>query len=175
MDPVGDPPQRNTGLTLNFNATARSLADSYWPAFGALLSSSAPAPADGVMMAMAALNGVSTTVSPLLLQTMLREAWNSTAIVQTDCCDSVTWTYAYERHRNASFTQTDAIARFIAMGGGAYFGFDGNTYKPLVEAALANGTISSQSMVEVGTRVLETEMKLGFYDQVSYVHILSTS
>ena len=65
MDPAAVPFK---GGGLNFNATQRSLADSYWPAFGALLASSGPAPADGVMMAMAALNGISTTTSPLLLQ-----------------------------------------------------------------------------------------------------------
>jgi hypothetical protein len=201
------------GAGLNFNATQRSLSDSYWPAFGALLESSGRAPADGVMMAMAALNGISTTTSPLLLQvclpacpparppaclpatlpaclsvpclraymfvylfvyllqTMLRDTWHSDAIVQTDCCDSVTWTYNFMRHRhpNSNYTQGEAIAAFIAMGGGAYFGFDGNTYKPLVEAGVANGTNAShtwiprQQIIAIGARVLETQMKLGAY------------
>ena len=46
------------GMASAFNATPRSLADSYWPAYGALLASAGPAPADGVMCAMSTLNGV---------------------------------------------------------------------------------------------------------------------
>jgi hypothetical protein len=70
-------------IGLNFNATARSLADSYWPAFGALLDSNGPSPADGVMMAMAALNGVSTTTSSLLLKTMcVHRPFCSVAVLQ---------------------------------------------------------------------------------------------
>lgn len=50
---TGDPP----GFKSAFNATNRSLADSYWPAYGALLSDNAPSPADGVMCAMSEVSG----------------------------------------------------------------------------------------------------------------------
>jgi len=41
------------------------------------------------MCAMSQLNGVSSCGNSLLLQKQLREEWQSDAIVQTDCCDSV--------------------------------------------------------------------------------------
>jgi hypothetical protein len=62
------------------------------------------------------------------------------------------------------------------MGGGAYFGFDGNAYKPMVAAGIANGTnishtwISTERMIEVGTRVLETEMKVRYLTIIIILH-----
>ena len=38
---------------------------------------------------MSRLNGVPSCGNKLLLDTQLRQAWHSDAIVQTDCCDSV--------------------------------------------------------------------------------------
>ena len=45
--------------------------------------------AEGVMCGYAALNGVPSCQDPLLMQTLLRDEWKSTALVQTDCCDSM--------------------------------------------------------------------------------------
>ena len=69
------------GPPITFVATNRSLADSYFPTYGAFQSPSAGR-ADGIMCAMSQLNGVPSCGSELLLKTMLREAWGSDAIVQ---------------------------------------------------------------------------------------------
>ncbi len=145
-----------------FNATKRSLADSYWPAYGALLESHAASPADGVMCAMSSVNGVPSCVDPLLLKTMLRETWQSDAIIQTDCCDSVGSVKTFLK-----ITPAEALARYISAGGGAYFGFDANMYRPLLMEGLKNGTIKHSDVVAIGTRAIETELKLGFFDQHS--------
>ena len=91
---------------------------------------------------------------------MLREGWGSDAIVQTDCCDSLGSVSSFLRVPPAQ-----ALAQYIAAGGGAYFGFRGQMYKPLLLQSLANGTVREADVVAIGTRVLETELKLGFFDQ----------
>ena len=93
---------------------------------------------------------------------MLREVWQSDAIIQTDCCDSVGFVQTFLK-----ITPAEALAQYIAAGGGAYYGFDGNMYRPLLMEGLKNGTIKQSDVVAIGTRVIETELKLGFFDQHS--------
>jgi beta-glucosidase len=64
-----------------YNATNRSLADSYFPTYGAY-QNPAKGGADGIMCAMSELNGVPSCANPLLMTTMLREQWKSDAIIQ---------------------------------------------------------------------------------------------
>ena len=64
-----------------YNASARALADSYFPTYGAFQRPELGA-ADGIMCAMTELNGVPSCADPLLLTRQLREEWGSDAIVQ---------------------------------------------------------------------------------------------
>lgn len=130
-----------------------------WARYRALLASDAPSPADGVMCAMSSLNGVPSCVDPLLLNTTLREAWQSDAIIQTDCCDSVGSVASFLK-----IPKAEALAMYVNAGGGAYYGFEGGNYRPELLAALANGTVHNSTIRAVGNRVLETEMRLGFFD-----------
>jgi beta-glucosidase-like glycosyl hydrolase len=74
---------------------------------------------------MSQLNGVSSCGNTLLLQKQLREEWNSDAIVQTDCCDSVqTMKGAISpRTRKPIANYTEAFGNAVNAGLGTYYGF----------------------------------------------------
>jgi beta-glucosidase-like glycosyl hydrolase len=44
--------------------------------------------AEGIMCAINSLNGIPSCVDPLLHE-KLRNEWNSSCFIQTDCCDSI--------------------------------------------------------------------------------------
>lgn len=102
---------------------------------------------------------VPSCVDDLLLKTMLRDTWHSDAIIQTDCCDSVTSVAQFLR-----ISDNEALTRYVNAGGGAYYGYRGGQFKPAMLAAIAAGNISAATIMAAGTRVLETELRLGFYD-----------
>lgn len=126
------------------------------------LTQGAPSPADGVMCAMSSINGVPSCVDSLLLTKMLRQTWHSDAIIQTDCCDSIGYVKKY-----LQVSPAQALAEYIGAGGGAYFGFDVQMYRQQMVEGLKNGAIKQSDLVTIGTRVIETELKLGFFDQHS--------
>lgn len=51
-------------------------------------------------------------------RTMLREEWQSDAIIQTDCCDSIQTMSDF----NKSLTKQAALAKAVNDGLGVYFG-----------------------------------------------------
>lgn len=51
---------------------------------------------------------------------MLREQWNSDAIIQTDCCDSLQ-TISDFKYKN--LTKSEALALAVNDGLGVYFGY----------------------------------------------------
>ena len=153
---------RINGTSYNalYNATNRSLADSYLPTYGAFQRPDAGA-ADGIMCAMTELNGVPSCADPFLMTTMLREAWSSDAIIQTDCCDSIR-TMAQFGYEN--LTDSEALALAVNDGLGVYFGFAVTEFREAMAANLKDGNISEATVRAAGTRVLLTQMKLGFFD-----------
>ena len=70
------------------------------------------------------LNGVSSCGNRLLLETQLREAWQSDAIVQTDCCDSVqTMVGAISPRTGKPMVNfTEAFGTAVNAGLGTYYG-----------------------------------------------------
>ena len=124
------------------------------------------------MCAMSQLNGVPSCGSELLLKTMLREAWGSDAIVQSDCCDSVqTMKGEISPHTGKPvINNTEALGLAVNSGLGAYFGYWVSPFRDsmadlLGPAEYGNGeTISAATLKAVAKRVLLSHFRLGFYD-----------
>ena len=121
---------------------------------------------------MSQLNGVPSCGSELLLKTMLREAWGSDAIVQSDCCDSVqTMKGEISPHTGKPVANnTEALGLAVNSGLGAYFGYWVSPFRDsmadlLGPAEYGNGeTISAATLKAVAKRVLLSHFRLGFYD-----------
>ena len=66
--------------------TDRDLYDQFLPAYKAYQTEGG---ANGIMCGYAAFDGVPSCGNKRLLQTILRDEWNATSMVQSDCCNSV--------------------------------------------------------------------------------------
>lgn len=160
------------GQQYTFVATNRSLADSYFPTYGAFQRPELGR-ADGIMCAMSELNGVPSCASPLLLDTMLRQKWRSDAIVQSDCCDSVrTMVNEVSPATGRPVANlTESLGLAINSGLGAYFGYYVGPFKDAMfdllspQPKYANGeSVSAAKLAEVAQRILLSHFRLGFYD-----------
>jgi beta-glucosidase-like glycosyl hydrolase len=109
------------------------------------------------------LNGVSSCGNPLLMTTMLRQAWQSDAIIQTDCCDSIQTMSDY----NKSLSKQEALAKAVNDGLGVYFGYWVGPFRDMMQWNLGNGTIKPETVVAAGQRVILSFMRLGFFDDHS--------
>eukprot|EP01065_Artemidia_motanka_P042620 TRINITY_DN5750_c0_g1_i1.p1 TRINITY_DN5750_c0_g1~~TRINITY_DN5750_c0_g1_i1.p1 ORF type:complete len:780 (+),score=184.39 TRINITY_DN5750_c0_g1_i1:74-2413(+) len=145
-----------------FNATARSLADSYLPTYGAFQRPNVGF-ADGIMCAMTELNGVPSCADPFLLNKSLRQDWGSDAIVQTDCCDSIR-TINNPFHYQGIRTDKDALLLAANSGVGVYFGFSVGEFKQDMLDLVGNGTLSRTLIEGYAARVILSFMRLGFFD-----------
>ena len=143
------------------NVTSRSLGDSYIPTYGSYQRPS-EGNADGIMCAMTSVNGIPSCINPYLLSTLLRKEWISDALVQTDCCDSIS-TINNPFHYNG--TTTDQQALVLAAGTvQVYFGFRGGEYIPAMTSLVENGTIPMSQLNSSAARIIKSMMKIGLFD-----------
>eukprot|EP00041_Stephanoeca_diplocostata_P022483 m.537193 g.537193 ORF g.537193 m.537193 type:complete len:814 (-) comp22073_c1_seq1:59-2500(-) len=150
----------NTRYNALYNASNRSLADSYLPTYAAFQNPSRGF-ADGIMCAMTELNGVPSCVNHFLLTDLLRTEWQSDAIIQTDCCDSLQ-TISNFGYKN--LTKSEALALSVHEGLGIYFGYWVGNFREWMMENLGNGTILPQEVRAAGERVLLSFLRLGFFD-----------
>eukprot|EP00051_Salpingoeca_urceolata_P014504 m.184768 g.184768 ORF g.184768 m.184768 type:complete len:823 (-) comp18105_c0_seq3:34-2502(-) len=144
-----------------YNVSSWALGDSYIPTYGAYQDPSRGA-ADGIMCAMTEINGVASCASTYLMTELLRNTWHSDAIIQTDCCDSLTaMVHAGYKNLNAS----GMLAEAVNHGLGVYFGFNVNEFRRDMAYNLGNGTIKEATIRAAGERVLLSFFRLGFFDQ----------
>lgn len=77
------------------NVTAHDLHDHYLPPYQSLQApreawtGDAGGRAEAIMCSSARFQGTYSCAAPLLLKDVLRQDWRSDALVQTDCCDSI--------------------------------------------------------------------------------------
>lgn len=103
---------------------------------------------------------------------MLRDAWKSDAIIQSDCCDSVnTMRGQRSPHTgNPVANVTEALGLAVNEGLGAYFGYDVGGMRAAMTDLLGadeygNGEkVSVETLKAVAQRVLLSHFRLGFYD-----------
>jgi len=148
-----------------FNATNRSLADSYFPTYESFQRVE-EGRADGIMCAMTELNGVPSCASDYLLKDILREEWGSDAIVQTDCCDSIQ-TINNPFHYKNTTNNKDALRLAVEAGVGVYFGFIGHELRPYMDDLLASGALPTELIEKYAARVVLSFMRLGFFDTLA--------
>ena len=155
-----------------FTATNRSLADSYFPTYSAFMRPDAGA-ADGIMCAMTTMNGDASCASHWLLNDTLRVAWKSDALIQTDCCDSLSSmvnahdVYDPKTKKNVS-TYQEALSMSVDNGLQVYFGFDGGAIRPDFMYNLGNGTTTLQQLEDAAARILLSQMRLGLFAGAEY-------
>eukprot|EP01062_Namystynia_karyoxenos_P005902 TRINITY_DN12045_c0_g2_i1.p1 TRINITY_DN12045_c0_g2~~TRINITY_DN12045_c0_g2_i1.p1 ORF type:complete len:1023 (+),score=199.81 TRINITY_DN12045_c0_g2_i1:121-3069(+) len=144
-----------------FNVSERNLGDSYYPVFGAYQLPD-KGRADGIMCAMTEINGEAPCASPLLLQKKLRQDFKSDALVQTDCCDSITTMTSL--HYRGITSNAEALALAVNTGVGAYFGYQVTPFKEAMAGLIANGTVPLTTMRGHAERIVLSFMRLGFFD-----------
>ena len=147
------------------NVTNRSLADSYLPIYAAYQKPSV-GNADGMMCAMTSVNGVPSCGNPYLLTTLLREVWESDALVQTDCCDAIR-TMNDPFHYNGITTDSEALQLGVETGVQVYYGFSANSLLPAFEVLLSNGSLQMAQLDSAAARIVKSQMKLGLFDSHS--------
>jgi beta-glucosidase len=99
--------------------------------------------------------------SPYLLKDVLRGRWASPAVVQSDCCDSVSDIYIGHR-----FTPTleDAVAVGTNAGTQLIFGGNVTASRIAMVAALAAGKVTKEQLQANVARALLTRFRLGEFD-----------
>ena len=149
-----------------FNVTKKALADSYFPVFQAFQQKGR---ADGIMCAMTMIRiedepPFPPCASSYLNDEVLRKTWHSDALVQTDCCDSVSTINEPFHYMNIS-SDKEALAIAVLKGNlQNYYGFKAELMrKNLQELAMASKEILLKVKLSA-ERVLISFFRLGFFD-----------
>lgn len=135
----------------------RWLFDQQTPVYRAL---AVDAQAEGVMCSMNSLNGVPACAN-LELYSILRDSWNSSAIVQTDCCDSLSTAVDELKYYP---TLEDAVVASMEAGLQGLFTTDPTAGVAALATAVANGRVSSALLDAAITRQLVARFRVGEFD-----------
>eukprot|EP01060_Flectonema_neradi_P006051 TRINITY_DN14037_c0_g1_i1.p1 TRINITY_DN14037_c0_g1~~TRINITY_DN14037_c0_g1_i1.p1 ORF type:complete len:768 (+),score=137.30 TRINITY_DN14037_c0_g1_i1:94-2397(+) len=141
----------------------RSLSDSYLRGYEALQRPD-KGHADGIMCAMSSVNGVPPCGSEYFMKTILRDTWNSDALIQTDCCDSI---HSMNSEFHFENITTDYEALKIAIDRGnvqVYFGFRGGGFSQDWRYHIGNGTLSIKQLQSSVSRIIKSQMRIGLFD-----------
>lgn len=149
----------NTRHTFNTFVTDYDLWDTYLPAFRNLVVDAKVA---GVMCAYNAYNGEPCCGNNFLMQEILREKWNFTGYVTSDCGAIDDFYQHHKTHPDAKYAAADAV----------YNGTDidcGNeAYKALVDAVKAG--IITEKQIDISLKRLFTiRFRLGMFDPAENV------
>ena len=136
----------------------RDLYDQFLPAYEAYQTEGE---ANGIMCGYAAFDKVPSCANTRLLQTILREQWNSDAMVQSDCCNSVNSIWSLHGY---VASLEDAVA--AAMNAGTQLCYMCHLQEQdAVLAAIAHGKINESTLDAAVSRMLLTRFKHGEFDQ----------
>lgn len=149
----------NTRHTFNTFVTDYDLWDTYLPAFRNLVVDAKVA---GVMCAYNAYNGEPCCGNNFLMQEILREKWNFTGYVTSDCGAIDDFYQHHKTHPEAKYAAADAV----------YNGTDidcGNeAYKALVDA-VKTGIITEKQIDISLKRLFTIRFRLGMFDPAENV------
>jgi beta-glucosidase len=156
----------NTMPTPVMNVTGRDLYDSYLPGYAAMQTEGG---ADGIMCGFGAFDGVPSCANKRLLQDVLRGEWASDAVVQSDCCDSLT---SIKSQHGYVDTYEEAVAAAFDGGLSLCFGCDphldhgpsGNA-STYLKNALRTGLVKAPQLTAAVARIMLTRFRLGEFDE----------
>ena len=139
----------------NTIASKKDLAETYLPAFEALVSE---AKVEGVMGAYTRLNGDPTCASPFLMGKL--KEWGFDGYFVSDC-----WAIRdfHEAHR---VTKTPTESAAMAINAGCDLNC-GNTYVHMI-AAEQEGLVSKETIRNAVVRLMRTRMRLGLFDKTEF-------
>eukprot|EP00494_Astrolonche_serrata_P023152 UN23410 len=113
------------------------------------------------MCGYASLNGIPSCVSKDLMQTKLRDEWKSGAILQSDCCDSVSSVYGH-KYVNSTY---DALVLAVKTGLQLYYGFSRKQFQQFFQQAIDKGDLKQSQLDNAVKRILLTRFRLGEFDE----------
>ena len=158
--------QTNTMPTPAMQVSERDLRDSYLPGYQAMQTEGR---ADGIMCGFGSFDGVPSCANKRLLGDVLRGEWRSDAVVQSDCCDSLT---AIKSEHNYTATYEEAVGVAFDAGLDLCFGCDphldhgpsgqASTY---LKNALAEGLVKPAQLTDAVSRIMLTRFRLGEFDE----------
>ena len=149
-----------------FNVSRKSLADSYLPVFQAFQQDGR---ADGIMCAMTMIRidndlPFPPCASSYLNEVLLRREWQSDALVQTDCCDSVSTINEPFHYKNIS-SDKDALAIAVLEGNlQNYYGYKVHQMRTDLLDLAAKSPRLFTKVEQAAKRVLLSFFRLGFFD-----------
>ncbi len=139
----------------NTIASKKDLAETYLPAFEALVSE---AKVEGVMGAYTRLNGYPTCASPFLMGKL--KEWGFDGYFVSDC-----WAIR-DFHESHRVTKTPTESAAMAINAGCDLNC-GNTYVHMI-AAEQEGLVSKETIRNAVVRLMRTRMRLGLFDKTEF-------
>eukprot|EP01047_Picozoa_sp_COSAG01_P051376 COSAG01_NODE_5296_length_4352_cov_4.733365_3_plen_408_part_00 len=162
--------QSNTMPVPALTITERDLRDQFLPAYEAFqLTNSSLAwdgreggRAEGIMCSYASFDGTPSCASKRLLHDILRDEWGSEALVQSDCCNSIStiWSQHHFEH-----TEEDAVVAAFAAGTQICFACGQREIAALTKA-LHDNKVKVDLLDRAIERLFLTRMRLGEFDTV---------
>jgi len=148
----------------NFNPTPYDLWDTYLPAFRELVTKANVA---GVMCAYNAINTQPCCANDLLMNDILRNQWQFTGYVTSDCWAIDDFFRYHKTHKDATAAAVDALIHGTDVECGR------TVYTTLVDA-VKNGLVK-ESQIDVSLKRLFTiRYRLGMFDPASMVKYAQT-
>ncbi|MFV0328937.1 MAG: glycoside hydrolase family 3 C-terminal domain-containing protein [Dysgonomonas sp.] len=149
----------NTRHTFNTFVTTYDLWDTYLPAFRDLLEDANVA---GVMCAYNAYSGEPCCGNEQLMQQILRDKWNFTGYVTSDCGAIDDFYRHHKTHPDAKYAAADAVFHGTDIDCG------NEAYKALVDAV--NTGLISEAQIDVSLkRLFNIRFRLGMFDPAENV------
>lgn len=144
----------NTRHTFNTFVTPYDLWDTYLPAFRDLVEDANVA---GVMCAYNAYDGQPCCSNELLMQEILRDRWNFTGYVTSDCGAIDDFYKHHKTHPDAKYAAADAVFHGTDIDCG------NEAYKALVDAV--NIGLISEAQIDISLkRLFNIRFRLGMFD-----------
>lgn len=155
----------NTRHTFNTKVSDYDLWDTYLPAFRDLV---VDADVSGVMCAYNAYGGVPCCGNDLLMMRILRDQWNFTGYVTSDCWAIDDFFQHHKTHINAAYASADAVLHGTDIECGQ------QAYKALIEA-VKEGFITEEQIDVSLSRLFRIRFRLGLFDAAEKVPYSSVS
>ena len=149
----------NTRHTFNTKVSDYDLWDTYLPAFRDLI---VDAHVSGVMCAYNAFGGEPCCGNTLLMQDILRNKWQFTGYVTSDCGAIDDFYRHHKTHLDAAHASADAVYHGTDIDCGQ------NAYKGLVDA-VKTGLITEDQIDVSLSRLFKIRFRLGLFDPIENV------